>query len=163
MSSKGPNRISSYYDYEERAMQGRPGSGVQNLWRHVVELGELQTRLLMTDLREVKGRIKWPLVGLAVGGVLALSAGPPLIVALSLLLQTALDWPLGGSMALVAGVFLMVGLGIAYCGVTTLLTAGEPLRRSEEELRNNLSALANAVRNASGEETRESHHPPAGS
>jgi uncharacterized membrane protein YciS (DUF1049 family) len=115
------------------------------LARDVVELSELQTQLLMLDVKATSQRMRTAAV-LAIVGVCVLLGSVPvaLLIAAEALVEYA-DWPRTAALAVAAGIGLVVTaviLGIAWYRLKTMLSAFD---RSREELSRNVAWLKSSL------------------
>lgn len=111
----------------------------------VFTLAELQTQLLVTDLRECRRRVVVPGLLLVGGGALGLSCIPLALAALALLLIQVFEtsYATGVLLATIAGATLSALLCV--CGWFLVRQRLSVLRRSQEELRRNWHWIKNGL------------------
>ena len=148
MAAQTPvNRLAGQFRDSDAARAGLAPRASQ-LAAHVIELGELQFRLLMADVKSASRRLMWFAILAIVGGVALLGAVPVALYALGLVFQNAFNWPLWAGLLLAAGIALLVGallLGVAvYCGRSSV----KRFDRSTGEFRQNLQMLKALLANS---------------
>ena len=132
--------------------------GVSGLLHDAITLAELQCKLLGLDLSETASRAMFPVICLSVGGVLALSTLPLLLVALAQGLRDGFHWPAGLATLAAVGVGLLVAGIAAAIGYVKLRTAFAPLNRSRDELTHNIGWLKESLSRQRSPEVPV--HPP---
>lgn len=120
---------------------------VSDLAHNVIELTELQTQLLMLDIKKSSQRTRTCLVWCAVGICLLLGSIPVALFALAELLAEQLEWSHAAAFAVAALVGLAlaaVAAGAAWSYVKKGVVSAE---RSREEFSRNIAWLKSTLRN----------------
>jgi hypothetical protein len=117
-------------------------------------LGELQTKLFRLEAKESIGKIVWPVILLALGGVFALSSLPILLTTFAFVLIefARLSYTLSFLLAAVLG-FVLAGI-LAAIGYFGLKNFGSPFSRSQAEMRRNLDWFRSHLKSDSSEQER---------
>ena len=119
--------------------------GARRLGAHVMELGELQARLLVADTKAASRRLMWFAIMAIVGSVVLLGAVPVALQALGLYFAEAFDWPEAAGLALAAAIAAVTG-GILLAVAVTVVRAGiAKFNRSAGEFRQNLEMIKDVV------------------
>jgi hypothetical protein len=118
------------------------------LWHHVLTLVELQIRLVGKELSQVLSRAGMAAGLIFVGGVIALTAMPIVLIAVALVLVEALGLSPAGAFALTALLAFLVAAGLILAGWWQL-RKGVDLPRSREEWRLNWNWLKTTLREES--------------
>lgn len=120
---------------------------VSELTRDVIELGELQTQLLLLDLKKSSQKMRTCLILAIIAVCLLLASLPVALFALAELLHEQLEW----SRAAAFGVATLTGLllsaifaGVAYSIVRNGLLS---LERSRDEFNRNIAWIKSTLRN----------------
>ena len=137
-------------DIRGNGRRTRQGPGVRrslaSLASDVVSLVELQGQLALYDARESARRTAVPLGMLATGGVTAFAALLLLLAGASLLLEQLTALSYAASFLIVAGVVLVLAIGLLYLGWKKLQATFHVFERSRTEFVANLNALKSALR-----------------
>lgn len=117
----------------------RPGMSLMTVLVDAGKLLDLQAQLLQVDLVEFWGRSRWAFFGMATGLVFLVSAMPIAGLALVQGLQSYGNMTPFWSYALVGfGGIVLAGIALAL-GARAVMKAGEPLKRSREEIAANIA------------------------
>jgi hypothetical protein len=123
------------------------------LWHHILTLVELQMRLVGKELSDVLSRAGIAAGLIVVGGVIALTAMPIVLIAVAFALVEALDLSPAGAFALTALLAYFVAAGLVFAGWRQL-RKGVDLPRSREEWRLNWNWLKTTLREESTQAKR---------
>jgi hypothetical protein len=130
-----------------RVQMPEVAESVSGLTHDVIELGELQAQLLMSELKKSSQKTRTCLILAIVGVCLLLASIPVALFALAEVLVEQLDWsrPAGfGAAALVGLLVSAVFFGSAYAIVRSGLFS---LQRSREEFNQNIAWIKSTLRN----------------
>jgi uncharacterized membrane protein YciS (DUF1049 family) len=120
-------------------------ASVAEVTRDVIELTELQSQLLMLDLKKSAEMAKACIILAIVAACLLLASIPVALIAFGYLLVEQLEWSVAGSMGLAALVGLVlcgIVAGVAYGYVKRGLVS---IERSRDELRRNVAWLKSTL------------------
>jgi putative superfamily III holin-X len=121
-------------------------SNLADFGSDVATLAELQARLLALELKQTSQKAMVP-VGLLAGAVaLLLACLPVALIGASELLASAMQLSYRGwAYLIVAGIALVIGLGIAWAASTRLGKLPQGLNASKEELSRNIAWIRTVV------------------
>ena len=119
--------------------------GASSVVADALDLVELQTQLLKADTANCLRQAKPSVTGLVVALALLLSCLPVLGSGLAELLSWSLEWPLWVCQLLVGGVFLAVGVLIAWMCVKKLKTALSAFSTTQSEGAANIAWLKQTI------------------
>lgn len=135
-------RESTPADGSARAVARNVGHVVND----VVELSELQMKLLSSDLKSVVRRAILPLVGVVTGICLALGTVPVLLTGLARVLETQSDLAFTSALLLTgAGALILAVIGVALAGWFLRQSLRE-LDRSRAEFVQNLAWVKQSLK-----------------
>mgnify|MGYP001404396368 CR=1 FL=1 len=121
--------------------------------RDLVELAELQIRLLKTDLSQALIRLILPIAVLLTSFITGLAAFCGLVIGLSLLLNSQSNLPLWASHLIVAFALLLLALLMMGIALKRLHAAVAILTTSSDELVKNVAWLKSIIRNSTDSST----------
>jgi hypothetical protein len=131
----------------QRTQMPDVAGSVSGLTHDVIELAELQTRLLTLDLKRSSQKTRTCLILAVIGACLLLASIPVALLALAELLVEQLDW----SRSAALGVATLTGLllsaifaGIAYSIARSGLVS---LERSRDEFNRNVAWIKSTLKN----------------
>ncbi|MEQ9409338.1 MAG: phage holin family protein [Fuerstiella sp.] len=125
----------------------RPGLG--SLLYDLTCLTELQGRLFVHDLHELRTGVTIAIAMLAVGVVLAFATIPVLLMGAGWLLAEFLQWPVwAGLLTCAAAAGIVPGALLLYLGWRRLLKKSTVMTRSTAELRENARWLKRRLKTA---------------
>jgi NhaP-type Na+/H+ or K+/H+ antiporter len=104
-----------------------------------LRLLDLQFQLLETDIRDGWKHARTGIVLGGVGAIAVLAALPVLLFGISEYLRNALDISLEAALILIACLVIVAGLALAFWSLRILTRSGAALKRSSDELRENLA------------------------
>lgn len=119
---------------------------LSGLLHDVIELGELQTRLLMVDLSEASRGSALAVVFVAVALVLALGSVPVLLLGIGWALVYFAEWTQAAAFVTTALVALMLAAGLTWFAWRKLHRAIGKLSRSRDELATNVAWVKDALK-----------------
>lgn len=125
-----------------------PGGG---LARDLLELGELQFKLLRTDLTEAMQATKWGSIMLVLSAAFLIAVVPILLLALTLGIEELFDLSRGISLLITGGVATLVGILLLWLGWTIVQRGAGKMSRSAHEFKNNMRWIKRLV-------TSPTHH-----
>ncbi|HBN79702.1 MAG TPA: hypothetical protein DD473_28540 [Planctomycetaceae bacterium] len=140
--------------YQETINQSRQKTGaperriqrnVSAFLHNVIELFELQGKLLAVDLRDSTNSLKLPAALLIVGMCLFLGMIPVFLGGLAFYLHQQAEWSLGASLMSVASLATMIAAALCYAGFRLSASGIGLLRRSQEELKENIAWIKSAL------------------
>jgi hypothetical protein len=112
---------------------------VSGMAHDAIELGELQTQLLICDVKSSAKRARTSLI-LGVGGAcLVLSSLPIVLIALAELLNDQMELPRAAGYALAAALGLLLSTGLLALAYVRIRSGIVTLERSRKELNRNIS------------------------
>jgi len=111
----------------------------------IVNLSELQARLLALDLKQTARRTAAPAALAAVGLAILLGVVPILLVTIAYVLVEVAGWPHWAGFLLASGVGLIVGGGLAGVAYALFRNSFSALQRSRKELSDNLRWLKDTL------------------
>jgi uncharacterized membrane protein YciS (DUF1049 family) len=130
-------------------------ASVSELTSNIIELTELQSQLVVLDVKKSVEKAKLCVILGIVAACLLLASIPVALIAFGYLLHQQLEWSIAASMGVAAFVgFALCGIvgGVAY----TLMQNGVvTLERSRDELSRNIAWLKSTLRNQSEHHARE--------
>ena len=112
----------------------------------VIEIAELQCRLMKQDLSDSLAESRRAVAGLLFGALLALAALPVLLIGLASLIDALTPISAWGAYLIVSGIALTVALVVCLNGYKAITHATKHFDRSSSELRHNLDWLKATVR-----------------
>jgi len=118
---------------------------ISSLAYDLITLAELQTKLLLVDVREFGARSAGSAVSLAAMLVLGLSSIPVLLFGLAELLTDYAHWNRGVACLVVAGVAVVIAAILGFVCVQRLRTVLAVFNRSHQELYANLEFVKSLV------------------
>lgn len=142
--------------------QKRRGAGMvfrenlSGLLHDVVELGELQTRLLMVDLNDASRGSVTAIVLVVSALVLSLGSVPVLLVGIGWALITFAGWTHTAAFAATGAGGLVLAAVLAWLAWRTLNAAVGKLSRSRDELAANVAWIKDALKHSSAPSRRSS-------
>jgi hypothetical protein len=119
----------------------RPGG----LAHHLIELGELQLKLLRTDVGEATQAAKIGTILMALSVVLLIAVIPILLLALTLGIEELFDLSRGVSLLITAGIATLLGIGLLWAGWNIVLRGAGKISRSRVEFKKNVKWLKQLV------------------
>jgi len=126
-----------------------PGSRLQRnmawLVHDVIELVELQLRLVGVDVSEGAKESRVPIILIIGGACLFLGTAPVLLAGLALFLASALEWSIAASLCVVALIGVVVAAAMAFVGYRSTRKALGLLHRSRDELAANLQWIKKSL------------------
>ena len=123
------------------------GRNVAGLTHDLISLAELQTQLVMVDVREGTAKCLLP-IALMVGAVLlALGTMPVVLLGIGWALVNLAGFSEGGAFLLVSVLALAVAAGSGWWSVRKLQSAWSVLSRSRQELSENIRWIKRALKN----------------
>lgn len=138
------NRMANLFA-DSSSDQAPPFPNARRLGGHAVELGEMQVRLFVSDVKAASRRLIWFAVLAIVGGVVLLGATPVALHALGLYFESAFDWSLTAGLALAAGIGAAIGLVLLAVAVVVVRTGLAKFSRSANECRQNWDMLKEVI------------------
>lgn len=120
-------------------------SQATSLAHDLITLAELQTRLLVLDVREAGKRSAASVVILAAMAALILSAGPVVLTGVSELIVANTTWSPGGAKLLVGLIAAVIGAAAGFAAFVRLRRVTDVLNRSQQELNQNLEFVKSLV------------------
>jgi hypothetical protein len=114
---------------------------VKQLLTDLVELAELQIRLIRSDVRKSFALAVRPLVGLLLAGVVLIGAIPVLLFAVASFLESQLGWSLAVAQLSIAGLAGLIGVLLLVAGIRSCRQCCRPIQRSLDELSENYTRL----------------------
>lgn len=134
---------------ESRQKAGAPERRIQRnvsaFLHNVIELVELQAKLLSVDIRDSTNSLKLPVILFAVGFCLFLGMIPVLLGGIGFILYQQLEWSLGASLISVAVIATLISGGLCYTGFKLSASGLGLLRRSQQELKENVAWIKSAL------------------
>ncbi len=127
------------------APEKRIQRNVSAFLHNIIELFELQVKLLTVDLRDASNSLKIPAILLVFGLCLFLGMIPVLLAGLGILLHQQAEWNLGTSLVGVAIVATLIASGLCYAGLKLSMAGISLLQRSQEELKENVAWIKSAL------------------
>lgn len=128
----------------------RGPAGLLTIGMDAVKLADLQIQLLTLDVKEFWGRAKVALGLVVVASILLLAALPVALIALADLLQDLAHLTPTAALFVVSGVAIVLAtVGVVWSGYQ-LSGAAAPLKRSTDELRENLAWIRNVLHSDNG-------------
>lgn len=121
-------------------------ASVSDLTHDVIELSELQARLLSLDAMQSVAKGKVCLIMAIVGTCMLLGTIPVALLTIAALLVEQLEWSYAAAAAVATGIGLLIAaivLGVAYGYVKKGLTSFD---RSREELQRNIAWLKSTLK-----------------
>jgi hypothetical protein len=119
----------------------RMGRGVGGLLHDLVELGELQTKLVVADAKEGTSRTTTPIVLIVVAAVTALAALPILLGGVAVAIAEFAQWSTGLCLLAVGGIALVLAALMAWIAISRLKGLVTTFDRSRSELACNVEWL----------------------
>lgn len=147
MAHQAPvNRMQDLFgDSLDGPESGVPLQGARRLGAHVIELCELQARLLVADTKAASRRLLWFAILGIVGSVALLGAVPVALGALGLYLAAEFGWSTAGGLSFAAGIAVVVGAILLLVAVAVVRAGIAKFDRSAAECRQNLEMLKELV------------------
>lgn len=121
-------------------------SSIADLAGDVVELAELNVRLVKADAREAGQRVIRPILLLMISLAMMIACLPVIGFGLASAVAVSFDWSLWLSQLLVG--LLMAALAIAMClgSLSRIKSAASPFQRSSTELANNVDWFKSVIK-----------------
>jgi len=120
---------------------------VSGLTHDVIELGELQSQLLMLDLKKSSQRARTCFILATIGICLLLGSIPVALLALAEVLVEQLDWTRSAALGVAFLAGLVLSAIFAGAGYAMLRSGLFSLQRSRKELHNNIAWIKATLRN----------------
>ena len=117
-----------------------------DLWHHVLTLSELQTRLLLVEMREAIARARMAALLVVAGCMLGLASIPVLLACVALVLAEQTQLSLASAFGLTSGVAVLFSGALIGIGWRRLHQNASGVPRSREEWRLNWSWLKDTLR-----------------
>lgn len=108
---------------------------------HLIELGELQVRLLRTDLKEAIQATKLGSILMVLSVAFLIAVIPLLLLSLTLGIEELFDLSRGVSLLITSGVATLVGIGLLWGGWNIVIKGTGKMARSRAEFKKNLRWL----------------------
>ncbi|HUQ67890.1 MAG TPA: phage holin family protein [Planctomycetaceae bacterium] len=118
-----------------------------------LKLGDLQVQLATLDVREFWANAWRSALLLGAGSAALLAALPVAMLGIAEYLRQAWSLPIEAALLIVAGVVLVAAGSLVAWSAWRLATAAKPLRRSADELRENLTWLRSVLYDESAAES----------
>ena len=140
------NRMATYMGQSTESFPSKaPFKGARRLGAHAIELGELQMRLFVADVKAASRRLIAFAVLAIIGGVVLLGAMPVVLHALGLYLAEEFGWSPMEGLALAAGLGALTGIVLLIVAVIVVRAGIAKFNRSASEFRQNLTMLKEVV------------------
>jgi len=110
-----------------------------------LKLGDLQVQLATLDVREFWANAWRSALALVAGSAALLAALPVAMLGIAEYLRHVLALPIEAALLIVAGVVLLVSGSLVGWSAWRLATAAKPLRRTADELRENLAWMRSVL------------------
>jgi hypothetical protein len=134
-----------FEDGRERPAHKVALPSAKRLGGHLIELCELQGRLLLADTKAASRRLLWFAILAIIGAVVLLGAVPVALHALGMYFASAFDWSESAGLALSAGMAAVVGAILLAVAVTVVRAGIARFGRSRSEFNQNLEMLKKVV------------------
>ncbi len=121
------------------------GQNLTGLAHDLIALIELQCQLVAVDLRAAKRQSLIPIVMIAGAALLALGTMPVILLGIGWALVNQLGFSFGAAFASVCLSALVVAWGTGHWGWTKLKSTCHVLRRSQQELTENVQSVKRAL------------------
>jgi uncharacterized membrane protein YqjE len=120
---------------------------VSGLAHDVVELGELQAQLLMSELKKSSQKTRTCLILAVIGICLLLASVPVALLALAEVLVEQLDWSRSAALGVATLVGLLLSAAFAGAAYAILRSGLFSLQRSRAEFNQNIAWIKSTLRN----------------